>query len=136
MILSDDEVTQRIESPANLLHRLKEGISKSRQHHNHSSIPSVPPTADKLIGDLDDKLKFGSIKVKASAIMSEALDELRNRMPDIAKPEQLARIATEMSKVVTAQEQRPDDGVQRPQFVIYAPQFVSENHFDEMYVKD
>jgi hypothetical protein len=136
MILSDDEITQRIESPANLLHRLKEGIAKSQHSHRNTPIPSIPPTADKLIDGLDDKLKLGSIKVKASVILSEVLDELKGRIPDIDKPERLARIATEMSKVVTAQEQRPDDNVQKPQFVIYAPQFVSENQFETMFVKD
>ena len=135
MILNDIEITERMESPLNLLSRLKSITGNSSSKHN--SIPSLPPSASDVIEDLEEKLAYGSIKSKASGIMIAAMDELRLRMPEVQKPEQLAKIAAEMSKVVNAEvKDNNRDGLNKPQFILYAPQFNNENHYDTIYARE
>lgn len=133
MILNDTEITERMESPLNLLNRLK-SLTKSK---DINIIPSLPPTSADVIDDLEEKLAFGSIKSKASGIMIAAMDELKLRMPEVQKPEQLAKIAAEMSKVVNAEvKDNNRDGLNKPQFVLYAPQFNNENHYETIYARE
>lgn len=123
MILSDEEVQEKIESPLNLLNRLR---SSTRER---SIIPSLPPPrSDEVIDDLEDKIKIGSIRQKAAGIMADALGELKNRMSEL-KPEKLAQVAAEMNKVLLTRPES-DDKDKRAQIVVYAPQVVQENYFE------
>lgn len=123
MILDEVEVLERLESPANLLNRLRR-ISEPVQS------VSIPPSADNVIEDLEEKLKYGSVKSKATAIMNAAMDELRIRIPEVSKPEKLASIAAEMSKVVNATQIRNENDVKIGQIVVYAPQVITEDRFE------
>lgn len=123
MILDEVEVLERLESPANLLNRLRR-ISEPVQP------VSIPPSADNVIEDLEEKLKYGSVKSKATAIMNAAMDELRIRIPEVSKPEKLASIAAEMSKVVNATQIRNENDVKIGQIVVYAPQVITEDRFE------
>jgi len=134
MILNETEVTERMNSPMNLLNRLK-SISNSKSNHN--SIVSLPPTSKEIIEDLEEKLQYGSIKSKAAGIMIAAMDELKSRLPEVTKPETLARVAESMSKVVNAESANSNkDKLNAPQFHIYAPQFNNENHYDTIYARE
>jgi hypothetical protein len=128
MILDDNEIKERMESPLNLMNRLRRTTK--------ATIPSLP-SADELIPDLDDKLKKedGSLKDKAAGIMSACLDELKIRIPDIQKPEKLAQIATEMNKVLLARKEDPNEH-KAAQIVVYAPQVVNESHFETIHVNE
>jgi len=126
MILDEIEVKERLESPLNLLNRLKD-LTNS---HRKTSIPSLPPDSS-IIEDLNEKIAFGSIKSKAAGIMSSALDELKQRLPEVIKPKELASIAETMSKVVSTQEgKNGDNNTKIGQIVIYCPQVVSETGYD------
>lgn len=134
MILDEQEVLSRFESPLNLLNRLKSSLSKPS---HRPTIVSIPPTADKIVDNLEDKLKSGGLKTKAAAIMDTCLEELKSRIQDIEKPEKLAAIAAEMNKVITAENKNKDnDKTDMPQFVIYSPQIISEENFQTIYVKE
>ena len=136
MLLDDTEVTERMNSPLNLLNRLK---SISRSHNKNSIdniIPTLPPDAKDIIDNLEDKLAYGSIKTKAAGIMVAAMDELKAKLPEVQKPEQLARIAESMSKVVNAETKDNSDRLHAPQFVLYAPEFHNENHYETIYARE
>lgn len=135
MILTEQEVKDRMESPINLLNRLRD-ITNNHTNGSKSSIVSIPPTADKLITDIDDKLANGSLKSKAAVIMSEAMHELRSRLPEVQRPEKLAAIAAEMNKIVTAKNESDDDKHEKATFHVFAPQFVSENHYETIHVRE
>lgn len=63
MLLSDDEIRERIESPLNLLNRLKSSLGASR-HHLTTQIPSIPPKSSDIIDDLEEKIsKIGRAHV-------------------------------------------------------------------------
>lgn len=135
MLLDEKEVTERMESPLNLLNRLRS--ITTNKHSRDNTILSLPPKAEQVIDDLEDKLKYGSLKSKAASIMSDAMDELKARIPEVTKPDQLARIAENMNRIVSAENKNNDrDKMNAPQFVMYAPQFVSENHYETIYAKE
>lgn len=132
MILNESEVTERMESPLNLLNRLRSASS-----HKSNAIPSLPPQASEVIDDLEDKLKHGSIRSKAAGIMIAAMDELSSRIPEVQKAEQLARIAESMSKVVNAKNENDNkDKLNQPQFHVFAPQFNYENHYETIHARE
>ncbi len=126
MILSDQEVEERINSPLNLLNRLR-SVSKAVS-------PSLPerssPKSEDIIGDLEDKIKVGKIKGEAAVIMAEALAELKLNIGNV-KPEKLADIAEKLNKIVTSSAEREKDKVS--QIIVYAPQLTEESNFQIVY---
>ena len=129
MILNEEEVTARYESPANLLNRLKTATRAS----SHNIIPSLPPTADDVIEDLEDKLKGNSIKQKANTILLATLNELELRIPAIDKPESLSRVAESMNKIVSTENDKLNSGGKGNrigQIIIYAPEMMREDQFN------
>jgi hypothetical protein len=131
MIITEEEVKERLDSPANLLNRLR-SETNSRKKVTH---PSIPPSSSEIIEDLEEKLAYGSIKSKAAGIMITAMDELRNRLPEVQRPEKLASIASEMGKIVHA-EIKDKKETDNNQFIVYAPQFVKEEHYETIYVRE
>ena len=57
-------------------------------------------------------------------------------VPEVQKPDQLARIAESMSKIVNTEVANKNDNSNRPQFHIYAPQFNNENHYETIYARE
>jgi ATP phosphoribosyltransferase len=137
MILTDDEIKERIESPINLLNRLRRispssgaliPRSGSIGKPNH---PSMPPKAEDLVGDLEEKLQNSSARTKAMRLMSSAMDELEKRLPEVQKPERLAQIAREMSAVISHQDQKNNNTANiGSQIIVYAPQIQPLESFE------
>lgn len=127
MLLEESELQERLNSPLNLLNRLR----KATNPHKPTQLPALPPSSDEIIEDLESKISSGSIKNKALGLMTAAMDELKQRMPEVQKAEKLASIAAEMSKIVNNVEQKNKDG-DKPaaQIIIYAPRIMSEEDFD------
>lgn len=134
MLLTDDELNERMESPLNLINRLKAAVSPHKPIH--PSIP-LPPSSDEVIEDLEDKIKVGSIKSKALGLMAEALDELKYKLPEVQRPEKLAAIAESMAKVINNTEPKRNDApVAQAQIIIYAPQIMTEETFNMVQLGD
>jgi len=127
MVLTEEEVKGRIESPLNLLNRLKALTSNSR---TKSESPCIPPSSESLIDDLEDKIRNGTAKSKATSIMISAMDELSRRLPEVQKAEKLASIASDMNKILNADGRKESNNNLNAQIVIYAPQVVHESKFD------
>lgn len=128
MILSDEDVKERLESPLNLLNRLR----KATQPQPTRS-PCLPPTSEDLNLNIDEKVAVGKLRETAAGIMALSLEHLKVKIPEINKAETLARIAGEMNKVV---QSRADDDKKVAQIVVYAPQVIQENHFSELTLTD
>lgn len=127
MLLSDDDIQERISSPLNLMNRLRAATAK------RTEIPCLPPTSDDLNLNIDEKLAVGKLRENAVSIMASAMEQLKGRIPDIQKPETLARIAGEMNKVI---QSRQDDDKKAAQIIVYAPQVIQENTFQELVLLD
>lgn len=134
MILDEIEARERLESPTNLLNRLRSELSK----RNERVIPSIPPTSDQIIEELEEKLKSGGLKSKAAAIMNLCLDELKDKVQDISKPEKIAAVAAEMNKIIISEDKNknPSERSDAPQIIIYSPEFIKEEHFETIYVRE
>jgi len=130
MLLEEEELKKRMESPMNLLNKLKSAINP-----HTISIPALPPSSDDVIDDIEQKITIGSIKGKALGLMSSALDELKAKLPEVSRPEKLAAIAADMGKVINNTEQRKDAPVAQAQIIIYAPQMMDENVFNVVEVE-
>ena len=133
MLLAETDALERMESPLNLLNRLKSATSPK---NIHSLIPSIPTDVSDIVDNLEKKIQAGALKSKASNIMSAAMDELLVKLPEVSKPENLARIASEMNKIVNAEQAKSGDDNRVGQIMIYAPQLVSESHFDIIDAKE
>ena len=69
--------------------------------------------------------------------MSSAMDELKARLPEVQKPERLAQIAAEMSKVINgSQVKNEDNSTKIGQVIIYAPQILPEEAFEIIRVNE
>lgn len=135
MILEDEEIESRIESPLNLLNRLRKDLNKNDSNSLRNPIQSIPPTVDQIINNLEDKLKSGkdNIKSKATNIINECLDELKGRVKEI-KVEKLASVAAEMNKVIGNKNESKQ--VSNAQVIIYAPQHNNETHYEVIHVSE
>lgn len=129
MLLTDEEIQERLESPMNLLNRLKNVTTPK------SGIPTMPPvTSDDIKLDIAGKIAANTLRDTAARVMGKALQELEVQLPNVQKPEKLAQIATEMNKVLNAQ---PDKDKNPPaQIIVYAPQVIQENYFEEITLKE
>lgn len=136
MILEDEEIESRIESPLNLLNRLKKDLNRNDSDRLRNVIQTIPPTVDQIIDNLEDKLKSGkdNIKSKATGIINECLDELKGRLSEVQKPKDLAAIAAEMNKVIGNKNE--NKSASNAQVIIYAPQHNNETHYEVIHVSE
>lgn len=136
MLLDENELKERLESPNNLLNRLKAATDTAS--HKPTLIPSLPPKSEDIIEDIEAKITNGSIKGKAMGLMSATLDQLKTHLPAIDKPEKLARIAESMARVIDSSEQKQinQTQIQQAQIIIYAPQIVAEEKFSVVELAD
>lgn len=123
MLLNDDEIAERIESPLNLLNRLRTTLNRISPNPHPAKIPCLPPKAEDIISDLNEKLVNSTAKNKATSIMLAAMDELSTRISETKTPEKLADIAYNMRRIVSSEEQtRHNHSETTAQIIIYAPQ--------------
>ena len=144
MILNDDEIQERIESPLNLLNRLKNATKRGSIQPFGSpissdqipvDIPTLPPKSSDLIDDLESKIVNATARTKAMSIMVSAMSELQQRLPEVQKPETLARIANEMSKVISNQDNKPVAN-QMSQIIVYSPQIQPLENYEVIDIKE
>jgi hypothetical protein len=129
MLLTDDEIQERLESPINLMNRLRNATKTP------TGIPSMPAPTTKDIGlDVEGKINQGQLRERAANVMSRALKELEIQLPNVQKPEKLAQIATEMNKVLNSTQDK--DKNPPAQIIVYAPQVIQENHFQELTLQE
>jgi hypothetical protein len=143
MILNDDEIQQRIESPINLLNRLrKTSTPKNGSILPQSSgnipvhIPTLPPKAEDIIGDLEDKIVNATARSKAMTIMVTAMNELQHRLPEVQKPETLSNIAQQMSKVIANHDANKPSTNNMSQIIVYAPQIQKLEDYEVIDIKE
>lgn len=133
MLLTDEEIQERLESPMNLLNRLK--TATSPRASRDSGIPTMPPvTSEDIKLDIPGKLAANGLRDTAARVMGKALQELEVQLPNVQKPEKLAQIATEMNKVLNATNDK--DKNPPAQIIVYAPQVIQENYFQELTLKE
>lgn len=130
-----------MESPLNLLNRLKNSLSRAVNlphlpSNSPSGSPVLPPSSSDIVADLEDKIANGGTRSKAIGILNAAMDELRIRMPEVQKPEKLAQIAAEMAKVVNQHDNKNTGDKELAKIVVYAPQIQSIENYQIVNVNE
>lgn len=131
MLLEETDIIERIESPLNLLNRLRKETNK-----NTSIIPSIP-NSNELVDDLDEKIAIGSTKSKAYKIINKAMERLDTVIATVDKPKELAGIAESMGKIISNTQIKVEDNrTQIGQIVIYAPEVAKEEDFETLDIQE
>lgn len=122
-VLSDDDVIKRVESPMNLINRLRSTTKKE------NLIVSIPK-ADDLVPSLNEKLTVGSSKTRALSVMNRVLGRLDDQTTiDNIKPERLPAIVAQMATAIKGLEPEKDKEDNRVQFIVYSPTLMQESDY-------
>ena len=139
MIMTDDEVQIRLDSPLNLINRLRElevrtpEIVSLPEYEKHTKV-AVPglnelPSIEDLIDNPEDRINLAGIKTASINTLRHTVELLSARVGDTEKPEKLCKIATDMIKVIdTINGDRREHHGNRP-VVIFKPMIVNEAIF-------
>lgn len=130
MVLDDIEVSSRIDSPDNLVNRLR-ALTKPASGVNklNGLIPSLPPTADDVIKDLDDKLAGSSIKSKASKLLIDTMNQLEMNLDSATEPSKLARVAESLNRIIDSHTPKKENTATIGQVIIYTPTVREEKEY-------
>lgn len=139
MIMNTEDVDARLGSPDNLINRLRGSVSGSRSVVSlpaesiagSTSVTSLPPPVDDLIDDIEDKFNNSRALSGAAKVMAESISLLRDRLPDVDRPEKLARIASDMSKIINNENDKNASQKTFNQVIVYKPILVSESSFGD-----
>lgn len=152
MLLEDFEAESRLNSLDNLINKLRPSASQSysgmkqdaspavidiipAKSHDRIEIPSLPPSAESLVEDLEQKLRKQSIKNLATDVLEHSLEALRNRLDEVEKVRDLSKIAGDASKILKEidppKEENPNA---KNQVIIYKPVMVTESHYNSVQV--
>lgn len=139
MILDNNEALARLESPHNLLNRIRNisgdiGPVLPDRVEKNSPVIGIAPTADELIDDLDDKLIDAKTVSGANAVLSECINALRGKMDRISKPEKISKIAVDMSRII--QNSKEEKGDKNQTVIIFKPLIASESSFEVVHVHE
>jgi len=95
-------------------------------------IPSLPPSVESLVEDLEEKLRTARIDSSVLEILDTGLTQLKYRLDDVESPKELARILREMSQVRGSikESEHLSKGHAKGNVIIYKPVMVQENHYD------
>lgn len=155
MILTDEQITSRLESPLNLINRLKKLTDKSNSMdlfiptgfdvssvrevsvvglNNESSAVLDDDSLDDIIPDSADKIKMGLVKSKALDVLHDSLSSLHIRLPEIDKVRDLSTIASDMNRILTAED--ATKGKINQQVIIYKPIVNDISKYDTLVVSE
>lgn len=133
MLVAEAEVIQRVESPLNLLNRLRE-----LSHTSHKTpIPTIPPPkTEDLIPNIDEKLATKNSQDKALSVMNKALHKLDMHVEEL-EPKRLTAIIRDMSQTIKNLEPERDTILDNKiQVVVYSPRQSSEEEFEVIESKE
>lgn len=159
--MNNSDIESRINHPDNLINRLRLStfnskvdsvvslpiidVPSSKRTTFDASNPagvnstdSATPTIDDLIDDIETKINLGCAHTAAVDVMKTALNELKIRVIEAEKPEQLSKIATDMQKIIAglAAKNKDKDSDARPQLIIWKPMIVTAEQFNEVHVNE
>lgn len=145
MILDAEDTNVRLESPLNLINRMKFlGTQKEKsleifgikEDKLENESPLMPPSADKLILDLESKLKLGTAHDKAVDVLHDSVVMLHANLHNVDKIDKLSRIATDMGKVIANIDEIRQGRKTNAPVIIFKPITVTENHYESVSASD
>ncbi len=128
-VLSDEEVISRVESPMNLLNRLRS--TTVRNSEKEQLIVSIPPKLDDIMPEADEKLAVSSSRARAASVMNKALGRLDNEIASI-RGDRLPGVIAQMSNAIKNLEPEKEKEDNRVQFIVYTPTMMKEADFGQV----
>lgn len=132
MILNEAEMNARLDSEDNIVNRFRKltdaavvSIPEYVETNNDKLIPSI----NDLVTDVDDKINQSKGLSNAKALLAMSTQKLISRLDEVDKPTDLARIASDMNKIVNGLEGSKDKRTQN-NIVIYRPVQNDINHYE------
>ncbi len=151
MILNTEESNDRLSSPNNLINKLRE-LSKPREKSqsvelftgklsdlNPSRIPGLPneQAVKSTLDEIEEEFKDGLIKNTAKQVLESSLVHLSNNLRNVDKTTDYARIATDMSKIVSNLEAAKREAPTiNNQTIIYRPIVNNESFYQSVHVSE
>lgn len=151
MILEQDEAEDRLNSSDNLLNKLRLATTSDRGVRKDFAEmygireaevvnPVLPPSAEELVGSLEDKIQLGLAYAGATNVLNESIAMLSRNLPNVdpTKPALLARIAVDMNRIVTGINEVRNGGKNQSstQVIIYRPVMMNENHYETVHAHE
>lgn len=153
MLLEDLEAETRLNSLDNLINKLRPNSQNNNLIARDASpavidiiperntkkieIPSLPPSAESLVEDLEQKLRKQSIKNLATDVLEHSLEALRNRLDEVEKVRDLSKIAGDASKILKEIDPPKEEDLRaKNQVIIYKPVMVTESHYNSVQVNE
>lgn len=136
MILNEEDAIERLESPLNLLNRLR-SISEAKPRH--PALPLAPPSISELIQDVDDKIITSKISASATDVLSDSLSMLKERLPEIQKAKDLAVVAFNMNKIligISDAQRVKEETKPSVNFIFYKPRLRAEDDYEIINVSE
>ena len=145
MLMTNEQVEQRLSSPDNLMNRLAAlrnpskdmnleslGIPKVSRFNNDNVLPFMPPSVDSLVENIEEKVNLRLAEEGATGVLLDSITALRNRLNEVESPAQLSKIAGEMGKIVIGinrndQEKKVNNF---NQVIVFKPMMMTENHYE------
>jgi len=141
MLLSTEEANLRLESPENLINRLRRKISipdariLPPEDKSETRMVVLPPSVDDLVDNLDSKLKLSSMQEKAVDIINDSMTLLKERMSEVPT-KSLSHVAADMSKIISNIREQRGMQTNNIQVMIYAPEVRSEREFEVIDIQE
>lgn len=132
MLLTEEEVNVRLESPLNLMNRLQKATEKPELNL------FTPPSIEELVDNLEDKLHLGNSHSSALKVLDDSVRMLGQRLCEVDKAKDLSRIATDMSKVVNSIDEIRNgrNNIRQGQITIWQPVIMNETHYETIHVHE
>ena len=117
---------------------MRMGLSDARTPAAKSMELFVPPKAEELIEDLEDKLNLAAAGKSSLKVLKDSIELLGSRIGEIDKAKDLSRVATDMGKVAgTINDiKHGKDSVGKQQLVIWQPIIMQEINFETIHVSE
>lgn len=148
MILDKNEIDARLDSPLNLLNRLRkltsvenkivtipDGVGRADSNDSRNQHPSLPPDIDELVDNVQDKLATAKCYSGAKEVLAKSINRLNERLEEVDSPVQLSRIATDMGKIVNGFDENKKEKVSNIIPIIYRPVMLTEQSFQVINVE-
>lgn len=134
MILNEAEMNARLDSEDNIVNRFRKltdaaVVSIPSYEQVSERYNETVPSINDLVTDVDDKINQSKGISNAKTLLAMSTQKLISRLDEVDKPTDLARIASDMNKIVNGSESSKDKRTQN-NIVIYRPVQNDINHYE------
>ena len=147
MLMTNEQVESRLNSPDNLTNRLAAlrnpakradltdlGIPSVSRSSETNILPFMPPSVDTLVEKIDEKINLRLAEEGATGVLLDSITQLRQRLNEVESPAQLSKIASDMGKIVIGINRNETDKKTASfnQVIVFKPMMMTENHYESV----